>query len=291
LVIGRGAWSYLLEATKPVLIKPGAVDDVPEHGRTSYGGGLFAPNPFTRQGRTGFFYIALDTKRQLWQRGLGRDNRHTVGGRIEGFQRGVDYTYELIGQFGVFTPLGAPSTDIRAWAATSDTGYTFTKSHHYPRFGLRADVTSGDSGHGDLGTFHPLFPDTAYSGKLGLIGPSNVIDLTPTFRFGVTRSIYFLAEWTFFWRQNTNDAIYSPSLLTTPVDSGITGYIEFPNVNRQRYVGNQVGLGTQFNLNPHLTYTIGYNYLTVGSFLKDTPPGFPPGKNTGYFVMWFTYKF
>jgi opacity protein-like surface antigen len=107
----------------------------------------------------------------------------------------------------------------------------------------------------------------------------------------VTRSIYFLAEWSFFWRESTNDAIYSPSLLTTPVNSGITGYIEFPDVNRQRYVGNQLGLGTQFNLNQHLTYTVGYNYLTVGSFLKDTPPGFPPGKNVGYFVMWFTYRF
>ena len=28
---------------------------------------------------------------------------------------------------------------------------------------------------GLLGTFHPLFPDTAYSGKLGLVGPGNVI--------------------------------------------------------------------------------------------------------------------
>jgi len=291
LIVGRGRWTWFLDATKPVIIKEGAFDDAPEHGRTTWGGGIFAPNPLTPQGQIGAFYVGLDTKHQLWQRGLGRDNRHTIGGRIEGFRKGLDYTYELIGQLGTFTPVQGPSESIRAWAITTDTGFTFMKSRHYPRIGLRSNVTSGDSGTGSLGTFHPLFPDTAYSGKLGLVGPSNVIDVTPAVRFAVTRSIYFLAEWSFFWRENTNDAIYSPALLTTSVDSGITGYIGFPSVNRQRFVGNQVGLGTQFTLNRHLTYTVGYNYFPVGSFVKDTPPGFPPGKNVGYFVNWLTYKF
>jgi hypothetical protein len=292
LTVGRGHWTWLAFAAKPVIIKEGAFDDAPEHGRTTWGGGFFAPNPITRQGQTGVFYVGLDTKYQLWQRGLGRDQRHTFGARIEGFNKGFDYVYEALGQFGTFTPVqGGGDLNIRAWAVTTDTGFTNMRSHHYPRVGLRANFTSGDGGQGSLGTFHPLFPDTAYSGKLGLVGPSNLIDATPNVRFALTRRIYCLAEWAFFWRQNVHDAIYSPGLLTTPVDSGITGYIEFPDVNDHRYVGNQLGLGTQFTVDRHLTYTVGYNYFTAGDFIKDTPPGFPSGKNVGYFVMWLTYKF
>jgi hypothetical protein len=305
LIIGSGSWTWFLDATKPVIEKEGAFDDVPEHGRSTWGGGFFAPNPLTKKGQIGVFYVGLDTKHQLWWRGLppclegvpllqcsGRDQRHTLGARIEGFQSGWDYTYELLGQFGTFTPVQGPSESIRAWAITTDTGFTFMKSRHYPRVGVRSNVTSGDSGHGSLGTFHPLFPDTAYSGKLGLVGPSNVIDLTPAARFAATRRIYCLAEWTFFWRENTNDAIYSPALPTTPISTGITGYLEFPSFNHAKYVGNQLGLGTQFTIDRHLTYTVGYNYFTVGQFLKDTPPTvLPPGKNVGYFVTWLTYKF
>lgn len=291
MIIGSGSWNWFLDAMKPVWAREGPWDNTPENGVTTWGGGFFGPNPLTHQGRIGGFYVGLDTKRQLWERGLGRDDRQTIGGRIDGTHNGLDYTYELIGQFGTFTPVEGPSVGIRAWAVTSDTGFTFMKSRHYPRIALRSNVTSGDNGHGNLGTFNPLFPDTAYSGQLGLVGPSNVIDVTPAFRFGVTRRIFFLAEWSFFWRENTNDAIYSPSLNTTPISTGITGYIEFPSVDQQRFVGNQLSLGTRVNVNQHLTYTVGYNYFTVGSFIKDTPQGVTPGKDVGYFVTWFTYSF
>jgi Alginate export len=291
--IGTGSWTWVLEATKPVWVTAGAFVDPLEHLRTSWGGGFFAPNPFTKQGRTAGFFYALDTKRQLWQRGLGHDQRYTLGTRIEGSQKGLDYAYEGILQLGTFTPVQGPSTSIRAWAITSETGFTFVQSMHYPRIGVRANITSGDSGHGSLGTFHPLFADTAYSGKLGLVGPSDVIDLTPNFRAALTKRVYLLSDWSFFWREKTSDAIYSPALLTTPVNSGITGFIEFPAFpgHRARFVGNQVSVGSQLTIDRHLDYTLGYSYLTAGDFLKDTPPGVPAGKSVGYFWMWLRYRF
>jgi Alginate export len=145
LTIGRDSWTWFAQATKPVLIKGGVFDDPPEHGRTCWGGGFFAPNPFTKKGRAVVFYTWLDTKHQLWQRGLGRDQRHTLDARIEGSQGGWDYAYESILQ--------------------------------------------------------------------------------------------------------------------------------------------------QLRVNQHLTYTLGYEHLTVGDFLKQTPPPVPPGKSVGYFVTWLTYKF
>ncbi len=290
LVVGKGDWTLMAFAVKPDLILPNAVDDVPEHGRTVWGGGFFHPSPITKQGRIGAFYVGMDTKHMLWQRGLGSENRHTLGVQLEGNPGAWDYVYEGILQVGTFNQDFGPSNDIRAWAFTSDTGYTFVrlKGQHYPRVGLRSDITSGDSGHGALGTFNPLFPDTAYSSRLSLVGPSNVIDVTPTFRLALTRRVYALAEWSFFWRENTHDAIYSPGLLTTPPQSGIVGYIEKPgNYSNARYIGNQIGIGAQVTIDSHLTWTTGYNYFTAGAFIKETPPG----KDTGYFVSWFTYKF
>ena len=60
----------------------------------------------------------------------------------------------------------------------------------------------------DSQTFSALFPGTAYSGKIGLIGPSNVIDTTPTLRLRLHRRIYFLPEDSFFWRESRADGIY-----------------------------------------------------------------------------------
>jgi Alginate export len=290
LEVGQGDWTWIGFAMKPDIILPGAFDDVPEHGRTVWGGGFFHPSPLTKRGRIGAFYVGMDTKQQLWQRGLGREERHTLGARLEGNPGAWDYAYEGILQVGTFDQYGGPSNDIRAWAFTSDTGYTWVKAkgQHYPRAGLRSNITSGDSGKGALGTFNPLFPDTAYSSRLSLIGPSNVIDVTPTFRLALTRRIYALSEWSFFWRQKTTDAIYSPGLLTTPPTSGVVGYIEKPgNYSDARYIGNQIGVGLQVTLNSHFTWTAGYNYFSAGAFIKQTPPG----KDTGYFVSWLTYRF
>jgi hypothetical protein len=288
LIVGRGSWTWLAQATRPVSVKEGAFDDVPEHDRTSWGTGFFGPNPLTPRGRTGGFYVALDTKRQLWNRGIGRDQRHTLGAIINGNREAWDYSYEFIVQLGTFSPLQGGSQNIRAWALTTDTGVTFPKSKLYPRLGLRWNVTSGDSGRGSLGTFHPLFPDTAYSGKMGLIGPSNVIDITPNARFALTRRLYFIPEWSFFWRQNTNDGVYTPSLPTVPPDTGVTGYIVKPgNQSRARHIGNKLALAAYVPIDRHLSYTISYNYFFAGRFLKETPPG----RSSAFFVMWLTYKF
>jgi hypothetical protein len=290
LTVGRGSWTWFAQATKPVEKQFGAFDDAPEPGRTAWGGGFFAPNPFAKQGRIGVFYAGLDTKDQLWNRGLGRDQRHTLGARIERqSQTGWDYTYEALAQLGTFTPVQDPSVGIRAWALVTDSGFTFSKSKHYPRIGVGTAFTSGDGGHGSLGTFHPLFPDTSYSGKLALVGPSNTYAVTPTFRFGLTRRIYVLTEWSSFWRQNTNDGIYTPALLTVPVDSGIVGYLQKPgNLSKARYIGNQVGIVGIININTHLTYVAGLmKFLTIGQFLKETPPAEP----TTLFVTFFNYSF
>src|SRR2546422_4393786 len=137
--------------------------------------------------------------------GAGRDKRHTIGSRTWGRLRGWDYNYELVFQLGTFA-----NGNIHALGAASDTGYTFAKAKFSPRLGFRANITGGDKDRKDPDsqTFSALFPGTAYSGKIGLIGPSNVIDVTPTLRLRLHRRIYFLPEDSFFWRDSLNDGIY-----------------------------------------------------------------------------------
>jgi hypothetical protein len=287
LVVARGPWIWIAFAAKPVLIDTGPLTALPEHRRTTYGGALFGPNPWSHQGRTTFFWTALDSKDQQWWRGTGRDNRQTLGARIEGSKKGWDYTYEAISQLGTFSPIGGPSVPIHAFGVTSDTGWTAAKLQpHYLRVGVVANITSGDGGTGALGTFHPLFPDLNYSGKLGLVGPTNVISVTPSLRYTITPRIFLLSEWDFFWRENTHDAIYSPSLQTTTIDSGIVGFITFPSLDNKRYIGNQPGNAVQFTIDRHSTYTISYAPMFAGAFIKDAK-----GKDVSYLTMWYTYRF
>jgi hypothetical protein len=260
--------------TKPVQINQGAFDDSPEHRQTFYAASVFANNPITRQGRTAVFYIGLDNKMWCWQRGCGRDQRHTLGLRILGTRENLDYVYEYLNQWGTFQE----STPIRAWAVTTDTGYTFPRLRFYPRFGVRMNATSGDKG-GSLGTFNPIFPDHAYSGRIGLIGPSNNIDITPNARLALTRRIYFIPDMAFFWRTSTRDGIYgiASPYLATPAGS-----------SRKRYIGTHISLPTQFVISRHLTYTIGFTHFFAGAFIQDLNP---PGRSVTFLTTFLTYRF
>jgi hypothetical protein len=77
-----------------------------------------------------------------------------------------------------------------------------------PRFGLRADIASGDEApaNQDLQTFNPLFPKGAYFSEAGLIGPANFIDLNPCIDLHLANHLTLIFDWDFFWRESTHDA-------------------------------------------------------------------------------------
>jgi hypothetical protein len=274
------AWRDSLEFnaffTKPVQINFGAFDDSPEHRQTFYAGSIFANNPITKEGRTAVFYIGLDNKVWCWERGCGRDQRHTLGLRILGTRKNFDYTYEYLRQWGTFQE----RTPIRAWAITTDTGYTVPKWPGYPRFGLRANITSGDKGTGSLGTFNPMFPDHAYSGRIGLVGPANAIDVTPNARFAFFKQrFYFIPDVALFWRQSKRDGIY---LIVAPYLSRTGSHSD------KRFTGVGVSLPTQFVINKHLTYTLGFTQFFRGAFVKEL---IPEGKSATFITTLLTYRF
>jgi hypothetical protein len=274
IALHPGSWTLLGVAARPVQTRPDAFDDVPDHQQTMWAAGAYGRNPLVHHANLSIYYIGIDRKLVRLDQGAGRDRRHTIGSRTWGKWRAWDYNYELVFQLGTFA-----NGNIHGLGAASDTGYTFAKAKFSPRLGFRADITSGDRDRRDPDsqTFSALFPGTAYSGRIGLIGPSNVIDATPTLRLRLHRRVYLLPEDSFFWRESTADGIY-----------GVTGALtRTGSLSSARYIGNQLSIPLQISIDRHLTYTVFYSRFFAGRYLKETPSG----RSVTYLSSFITYKF
>ncbi len=274
IIVPLGAWTWNALAAKPVQTNPEIFDDSPEHRQSLWATGFSHPHPLLRGGNLSFYYIGFDRKDARYDRGAGREIRHTAGSRSWGKIKSIDYNYEVLFQWGTFA-----GSQIRAWAVSTDTGYTLPKTRFAPRFGVRANAASGDHDLSKPGlhSFNPLFPSTAYSGKIGLIGPINVLDLTPNARLRLHKRVYFLPESSFFLRSSLEDGIYN-----------VLGQLQRTGRrSTARYLGMQFTAPVQLQIDRHLTYTALLSHFIAGQFLKETPPG----KSVTYFSTFLTYRF
>ena len=179
VLVAPGAWRLEAFATKPAKTDAGVFDDDPDHARTFWG--VYATGPlrlFTQAG-IDLYYLGLDRKRGSLRAGHGsRASRHG-GRRGSGDAQRPGTTTSRSSTSGDASGLGP----IRAWTFASDTGLTLADSAWRPRFGLKADVTSGD---GDPEPSRRSRASTrssraaSYFGENQLIGPVNHIDLHPS---------------------------------------------------------------------------------------------------------------
>ena len=270
----RGEWQIDGFATKPVETKQGVFDDAWDHTRSFWG--VYAVGPFHPLPKTkvDLYYLGIDRKRARFDQGIGRESRHSLGARIWGKTESWDYNTELVYQWGSFGP-----GSIRAWTTASDTGYRLESITFRPRFGLKADIASGDRDPTDatLGTFNALFPKGAYFSEADLLGPYNLMDLHPSLELNLTERILLTPDLDFFWRQSTNDGIY-----------GIPGnLIRTGRTSRARYVGNHASLQLEWRLDRHISVTGQYLHFFPGPFLRETQPAL----SVDFVAAWFTYKF
>jgi hypothetical protein len=167
---------------------------------------------------------------------------------------------------------------IRAWAVSEDTGYTVRKRILQPRIGIRADIASGDAGKSrrTLGSFDPLFPALpVYSGPSGLLGPTNLIDVTPSLRLKLSKAATATLECSSFWRESTHDSVYSPFI--TPIRA--TG-------SNAPYVATAPSVTLAWQANRHLFYSAIYTRFLTGGFFA----GSPPDKDVNYIASWISYR-
>jgi len=274
LVLHSAKWRVDLFATKPVETNGGFFDDSPDHARSFWG--IYSTRPVAklRNGNIDLYYLGLDRKRATFNQGAAREQRHSIGARLWGSPQPWDYNFEAVFQWGRFGP-----GNIRAWTVASDTGYTAHSVRFRPRFGLKADIASGDKNPADpnLQMFNALFPKGAYFNEADLIGPANFADLHPSVSLSLTKRLSLTTDADFFWRQSLNDGIYGVAV----------NLLRPGQISRARYIGNHASAQFEYRVDRHTTITWEYLHFFPGPFLEQTPPG----RNVNYVNASVAYKF
>ncbi|MDH1574704.1 alginate export family protein [Pseudomonas sp. GD03746] len=216
--------------------------------------GLYGTLPLTAAWNIDLFAFGLETDDRSLAGEAGDEQRYTFGTRVFGRQQALDWSWNLAVQTG---HLGNAS--IRAWALSSDTGYTFAHAWQ-PRLGMRIDAASGDRelGDGKVNTFDPLFPRNGVYGEASLTTLSNIIVVGPTFGFSPWRTLRFEPGVFEVWKQRAEDGVYMPgmSLLANTRGTG-------------RHVGTIYRANTRWLATPNLTLDVDLKYYDVSSAIKD----------------------
>jgi hypothetical protein len=130
---------------------------------------------------------------------------------------------------------------------------------------LKTEIISGDQNRddGELNTFNPLFPRGAYFGLAALIGPSNLVDVHPSVKIDVTKSLTLALDYDLFWRHTLADGIYGPN-----------GALIYSGENTtSRFIGDQLGFNAEYSFSRHLTITPEFTWFNAGPYLKEAGKG------------------
>lgn len=192
---------------------------------------------------------------------VGREERHTLGGRLWGSVAHTGFDYELEGAFQVGR-VGSGSVD--AFMITGLLGHTFKQFPTVPRLQIGLDYASGDhKAGGDVQTFSQLFPlGHAYFGYIDTVGRQNIIDLYPGFSFQAFRKLVASLEGHLFWRADTHDALYNAS--GNVVRAGSAG--------SSSEIGSEIDLLFRYQFDRHLLGLLGYSHFFAGEFIKQSGP-------------------
>jgi hypothetical protein len=119
----KGDWTVDLLAVRPTLENTGDFEDPPNHASSFWSAYAVHPLSFLPRRNIDLYYMGLDNKSVPFDgKETGQEQRETIGTRIWGTNEHWDYNNELTFQFGNFG-----SSDIRAWAVSTDTGYRTTQ--------------------------------------------------------------------------------------------------------------------------------------------------------------------
>lgn len=266
-------WRGDVFVSRPVETNPGSFDDATDRGRALWGAYAVLPCPVLPGARVDVYYLGLRRDRAVFDQGVASEKRHSVGARVWGQAGSWDYNWEFVGQAGSFG-----GADLRAWTVATDTGFNVPALPLKPRFGLKANVSSGDRDPHAVGlqTFNALFPRGAYFSESALLGPANLIDLHP----GITLqadSVTLTLDWDWFWRESDGDGLYGPAV--NLVRSGRT--------SRARDIGNQGAVSLAWEPDRHWTVAAVYAHFNAGSFLRESGAG----EDVDYASITLIYRF
>jgi hypothetical protein len=250
-------WTLVGVGAALVDLRPGAFDDRPIREQLFWGGAAGRRGPMLERSELGAYYLGIDREHSVFAQALGSELRHTIGGKWSGAGTRIDLNYDVVFQWGRFA--GAP---IRAWGFATETGYRFPSARWRPRLSVRTDIASGDRDGNDprLESFNPLFPGNAYSGSVGLLGPTNLTDLTPSLTVSPRGNLTIGVEAPSYWRTSTGDGVYATDLRV----------LFGPEAGTGKYVGTNPGVIMVWQLTRHLQLQGVITRFFSGAFLDRT---------------------
>jgi len=231
------------------------------------------------------------TKLDLYALWLGHDNTlppggpsndsdtYTLGAHLFTNPKPWDLDVEADYQLGTFS-----SNDIRAWSFAIEGGYTFSGVTWTPRLLAGFDAASGDDNPaaGNHKTFNQLFPSGhPYFGYIDAIGRQNIVDVHGGINFQFTPSLSALLEHYFFWRENSNDAVYNAT--GAPLIAGGLG--------SSKYIGSEFDALLTWQIDRHLTTYVGYSHFFAGDFVEEAGSGTGFDKDIDFVYGAITFTF
>jgi hypothetical protein len=189
---------------RPMRIQAGPFDDKADSSSSFYGVYVSSPRGILGFGLDAYWYRVNHDSGTLRQ-GTGADHRDNLGARLWRRTQSVDLDLEFDYQTGRFM-----ENPIRAWGVLVETGYTWAQVAFAPRFGVRANVFSGDGNLNDktVGTFVAAFPRLPLTSDASFFNLSNLMSVYPMVTLKPWNNVTVLGGPDFLWRQSLADGVY-----------------------------------------------------------------------------------
>jgi hypothetical protein len=222
-------------------------------------GSYFSLKEISRIGNLDIYYIGFWRRNGNFDDAIGRESRHSIGGRIWNDHGKFTYDIEGVYQFGM-----VGSKKISAWTISTKINYVLEQKFD-PNIGLKMELISGDKRYDDqaLNTFNPMFPNGGYFGLAALFGPLNLVDFHPSMSLTLTKHIAWSFDHDIFWRFSRNDGIYT-----------INGRLIYSGRNNpSHFIGHQFSTDLRYRPWRFLALKAEFKWFVTGSFLKNAGTG------------------
>jgi hypothetical protein len=263
----NGTSTLVAFAGRPVVPKKGIFESAPSGDESFWALDWTLLGASANRPNTEVFYLGRDLATAVFWEGVGKEIRHTLGGRIWGRPVPWDYSVQASYQFGTF----ADGT-IHGWGIATDTGYSVTTLPTRPRFALRADIASGDrTAHdGKLETFEAPYPALNYFSEASIFAPANSFDIHPYVELHPARTITADIGVDFLWRLEKSDAVYRAG----------GGFLVPAGVSDSRFVTGIFQLDATWRPNPFLAVQGAFVHAPAGQVIEDAG-----GRFTNFFLL------
>ncbi len=275
VLMGFSKWNFTAFYGKPVFNQPGVFDNKILDGRSPEFWNAATTRSF-KNFNTDIYYFGYHNQQATFNRGVGNEMRHSIGGRIYA-RKTFDFDIEALHQFGKFD-----GATISAYTASANIGYSFNHFISKPRLGLKLDYMSGDQNKSDhtFQTFNAMFPDGGYFGGVRALGPANLFDIHPSVDFQVAERIQLSSAAILVWRASLSDGLYNPG--------GIV-IVKEPGTNRERFVGTQFSQSARWEVNRYFSLLAIYSHFFAGDYLNKSIN--PTRTSTDFFSLLTTFQF